>query len=322
MKAIVQRDYGDVEVLKVEDIDHPVVGQNDVLVRLVAASLNHADWIHMSGTPLVARLAFGTRRPKAMTRGKDVAGVVESVGTNVTAFRQGDEVYGELSSGTFAEYVAAPASLLARKPVNLTFEQAAAVPLSGMTALVGLRDAGSVTPGQRVLVNGASGGVGTFAVQIAKALGAEVTAVSSAANAALVQSLGADHVVDYGRDDFTRGTARHNVIFDLIGNHTLTELRSALISKGVLVLSSGTGGRVVGPTGRILKAVAISPFIGQKLKPFTQNGSTKTLNERRDLIEAGRVTPVIDRIYGLAGVPAAMRYFVDEHARGKVAISV
>ena len=322
MKAIVQRDYGDVEVLKVEDIDHPVVGQNDVLVRVVAASLNHADWIHMSGTPLVARLAFGTRRPKAMTRGKDVAGVVESVGTNVTAFRQGDEVYGELSSGTFAEYVAAPASLLARKPVNLTFEQAAAVPLSGMTALVGLRDAGSVTPGQRVLVNGASGGVGTFAVQIAKALGAEVTAVSSAANAALVQSLGADHVVDYGRDDFTRGTARHNVIFDLIGNHTLTELRSALISKGVLVLSSGTGGRVVGPTGRILKAVAISPFIGQKLKPFTQNGSTKTLNERRDLIEAGRVTPVIDRIYGLAEVPAAMRYFVDEHARGKVAISV
>ncbi|TFC49034.1 NAD(P)-dependent alcohol dehydrogenase [Cryobacterium sp. TMT2-17-1] len=322
MKAIVQRDYGDVEVLKVEDIDHPVVGQNDVLVRVVAASLNHADWIHMSGTPLVARLAFGTRRPKAMTRGKDVAGVVESVGTNVTAFRQGDEVYGELSSGTFAEYVAAPASLLARKPVNLTFEQAAAVPLSGMTALVGLRDAGSVTPGQRVLVNGASGGVGTFAVQIAKALGAEVTAVSSAANAALVLSLGADHVVDYGRDDFTRGTARHDVIFDLIGNHTLTELRSALISKGVLVLSSGTGGRVVGPTGRILKAVAISPFIGQKLKPFTQNGSTKTLNERRDLIEAGRVTPVIDRIYGLAEVPAAMRYFVDEHARGKVAISV
>ena len=322
MKAIVQRDYGDVEVLKVEDIDHPVVGQNDVLVRVVAASLNHADWIHMSGTPLVARLAFGTRRPKAMTRGKDVAGVVESVGTNVTAFRQGDEVYGELSSGTFAEYVAAPASLLARKPVNLTFEQAAAVPLSGMTALVGLRDAGSVTPGQRVLVNGASGGVGTFAVQIAKALGAEVTAVSSAANAALVQSLGADHVVYYGRDDFTRGTARHNVIFDLIGNHTLTELRSALTSKGVLVLSSGTGGRVVGPTGRILKAVAISPFIGQKLKPFTQNGSTKTLNERRDLIEAGRVTPVIDRIYGLAEVPAAMRYFVDEHARGKVAISV
>ncbi|WP_199180847.1 NAD(P)-dependent alcohol dehydrogenase [Cryobacterium sp. M23] len=204
----------------------------------------------------------------------------------------------------------------------MTFEQAAAVPLSGMTALVGLRDAGSVTPGQRVLVNGASGGVGTFAVQIAKALGAEVTAVSSAANAALVQSLGADHVVDYGRDDFTRGTARHNVIFDLIGNHTLTELRSALISKGVLVLSSGTGGRVVGPTGRILKAVAISPFIGQKLKPFTQNGSTKTLNERRDLIEAGRVTPAIDRIYGHAEVPAAMRYFVDEHARGKVAISV
>ena len=201
MKAIVQRDYGDVEVLKVEDIDHPVVGQNDVLVRVVAASLNHADWIHMSGTPLVARLAFGTRRPKAMTRGTDVAGVVESVGTNVKAFRQGYEVYGELSSGTFAEYVAAPASLLARKPVNLTFEQAAAVPLSGMTALVGLRDAGSVTPGQRVLVNGASGGVGTFAVQIAKALGAEVTAVSSAANAALVQSLGADHVIDYGRDD-------------------------------------------------------------------------------------------------------------------------
>ncbi len=322
MKAIVQRAYGNTDVLKLEEIDRPVIGDGEVLVRVVAAGLNHADWVYTSGTPLIARLAFGINAPKAIVRGKDVAGVVEAIGANVTTFRPGDEVYGELESGTFAEYVTAPASLLARKPANLTFEQAATVPLSGMTALLGLRDAGSVKPGQRVLINGASGGVGTFAVQIAKALGAEVTAVNSSRNAGLTRSLGADHVIDYSRDDFTLGTTRYDVIFDLIGNHSLTDLRGALTPEGTLVLSSGTGGRVLGPMGRILTAVMISPFVSQKLSLFTQNGSSTTLDELRDLIEAGLLTSTIDRTYPLAEVPAALRYFVEEHARGKIAITI
>ena len=322
MKAIVQRAYGKADVLKLEEIDRPVIGDDDVLVRVVAAGLNHADWVYTSGTPLIARLAFGIRAPKTIVRGKDVAGVVEAIGADVSTFRPGDEVYGELESGTFAEYVAAPSSLLARKPATMTFEQAATVPLSGMTALLGLRDAGSVVPGQRVLINGASGGVGTFAVQIAKALGAEVTAVNSARNAGLTRSLGADHVIDYAQEDFTLGTIRHDVIFDLIGNHSLTELRDALTPKGTLVLSSGTGGRILGPMGRILKAGVISPFVSQKLSLFTQNGTTTSLNQLRDLIEAGLVTPAIDRTYPLAEVPAAMRYFVEEHARGKIAITI
>ena len=322
MKAIVQRAYGNTDVLKLEEIDRPVIGDGEVLVRVVAAGLNHADWVYTSGTPLIARLAFGINAPKAIVRGKDVAGVVEAIGANVTTFRPGDEVYGELESGTFAEYVAAPASILARKPANLTFEQAATVPLSGMTALLGLRDAGSVKPGQRVLINGASGGVGTFAVQIAKALGAEVTAVNSSRNAGLTRSLGAAHVIDYSRDDFTLGTTRYDVIFDLIGNHSLTDLRGALTPEGTLVLSSGTGGRVLGPMGRILTAVMISPFVSQKLSLFTQNGSSTTLDELRDLIEAGLLTSTIDRTYPLAEVPAALRYFVEEHARGKIAITI
>ncbi len=322
MKAIVQRAYGNADVLKFEDIDRPVIGDDEVLVRVKAAGLNHADWVYTSGTPLIARLAFGPRTPRTIVRGKDVAGIVEAIGANVTTFRPGAEVYGELESGTFAEYVAAPASLLARKPANLTFEQAATVPLSGMTALLGLRDAGSVKPGQRVLINGASGGVGTFAVQVAKALGAEVTAVNSARNAGLARSLGADHVIDYAREDFTLGTTRYDVVFDLIGNHSLNELRGALTPKGTLVLSSGTGGRVLGPMGRILKAVVISPFVSQKLSVFTQNGTTTSLDQLRDLIEAGLLTPAIDRTYPLAEVPAALRYFVEEHARGKIAITI
>jgi NADPH:quinone reductase-like Zn-dependent oxidoreductase len=322
MKAIVQRTYGDASVLKIEEIDRPVIGDDDVLVRVRAAGLNHADWVFTSGTPLIARLAFGPRAPKAIVRGKDVAGIVDSVGANVTAFLPGDEVYGELESGTFAEYVRAPTSLLARKPANLSFEQAATVPLSGMTALQGLRDAGSVKPGQKVLINGASGGVGTLAVQIAKALGAEVTAVCSARNGQLVRSLGADHVIDYGATDFTLGTVRHDVILDSIGNHSLGALRSVLVPKGVLVLSSGTGGRVLGPMRRILRSVVLAPFVSQKLVLISAKRSSTTLDELRDLIEAGHITPVIDRSYPLAEVPAAMGYFVEEHARGKIAITL
>ena len=322
MKAIVQRAYGNADVLLLEEIERPEIGVDEVLVRVRAAGFNHADWVYISGTPLISRLAFGIGTPKTIVRGKDMSGVVEAVGANVTTFTPGAEVYGELQSGAFAEYVAAPAVLLARKPAALSFEQAATVPTSGMTALLGLRDAGSVKPGQRVLINGASGGVGTFAVQVAKALGAEVTAVASARNTQLVRSLGADHVVDYGRDDFTLGTARYDVIFDLIGNHTLNQLRGVLTPRGTLVLSSGTGGRVLGPMGRILKAALMSPFVGQTLSLFSQNGGAQTLDELTELIDAGHVTPAIDRSYPLAEVAAAVRYFVDEHARGKIAISL
>ncbi|MCU1441599.1 MAG: hypothetical protein JWP85_2596 [Rhodoglobus sp.] len=322
MKAIVQRAYGTADVLKLEEIDRPVVGDDDALIRVRAAAVNHADLVYTTGRPLIARLAFGMRAPKDIVRGKDVAGTVEAVGSGVSGLKPGDEVYGELVSGSFAEYAVAPAARLALKPANLTFEQAATVPLSGMTALQGLRDAGSLKGGQRVLVNGASGGVGSFAVQVAKALRAEVTAVASARNAELVRSWGADHVVDYGRENFTLGTARYDLILDLIGNHTLTQLRGVLTPTGTLVLSSGTGGRVLGPMGRILAAAVTSPFVSQTLSLFTQSGTSKTLDDLRHLIESGQVTPAIDRTYPLAHVAEAVRYFADEHARGKIAISV
>jgi NADPH:quinone reductase-like Zn-dependent oxidoreductase len=322
MRAIVQRSYGGAEVLALEELERPEIGADDVLVRVRAAGLNHADWVYVSGRPLIARLAFGLKRPTSIVRGKDMAGVVDQVGSNVTRFAAGDEVYGELESGAFAEYVAAPEATLARKPANLSFEQAATAPLSGMTALLGLRDSGSVTAGQRVLINGASGGVGTFAVQIAKALGAEVTAVASARNAGLVRSLGADRVVDYQRDDFTLGARRYDVIFDLIGNHSLNNVRQVLTPRGILVLSSGTGHAVFGPAGRMLRAAALSPFVSQSLHAFGKGGTTATLHDLTRLIEDGKVTPAIDRTYPLSDVPAAVRYFVDEHARGKIAISV
>jgi NADPH:quinone reductase-like Zn-dependent oxidoreductase len=322
MRAIVQRKYGDAGALTLEQVDRPVIGPDDVLVRVSAAGLNHADWVYTSGTPLIARLAFGLTKPKTTVRGKDVAGTVEAIGANVTTFQLGDDVYGELESGTLAEYVAAPVSRIALKPANLTFEQAATVPVSGMTALLGLRDAGRVRAGQRLLINGASGGVGTFAVQIGKALGAEVTAVCSARNADLAISLGADSVIDYRREDFTLGASNYDVIFDLIGNHTIGALRRVLVPTGTLVLSSGTGGRVFGPMGRILGSVLLAPFVGQQLTLVSGKRSSGTLDELRALIEAGHVTPSIDRNYSLAETPEAMRYFVDEHARGKIAITV
>lgn len=322
MNAIVQHAYGSADVLKLEDIDRPVIGDDEVFVRVRAAAVNHADWVYTTGRPLIARLAFGMRKPRDSVRGKDVAGQVEAVGKNVTRFHPGDEVYAEIDAGSFAEYTRVPESLLALKPANLTFEQAAAVPLSARTALQGLRDGGRVRPGQKVLINGASGGVGTFAVQIAKLLGAEVTAVCSARNAELVRSLGADHVVDYGRDDFTKSGTRYDVIFDLIGNHSLTELRHALTHTGTLVLSSGTGGRLFGPMGRILRALVLSPFISQTLRTFTATRGHEHLDELRGLVESGTVTPAIDRTYPLRETAAAIRYFAEEHARGKIVITM
>ena len=322
MKAIVQHSYGSADVLHFEDVSQPVITDDEILVRVRAASVNHADWVYTTGRPLVARLAFGLSKPKEIVRGKDVAGVVAAVGKNVTRFRLGDEVFAEVDAGGFAEYAAVPEKLLARKPANLSFEQAATVPLSARTALQGLRDGGRVQPGQTVLINGASGGVGTFAVQLGKVLGAEVTAVCSTRNAELVRTLGADHVVDYTREDFTTSGKRYDVILDLIGNHSLTEFRRALSRSGTLVLSSGTGGRVLGPMGRILRAFTLSPFISQNLRTFTASRGRVALDELRDLIEAGAVTPAIDRIHPLSETAEALRHFAEVHARGKIVITV
>ncbi|MBC7443115.1 MAG: NAD(P)-dependent alcohol dehydrogenase [Ramlibacter sp.] len=322
MKAIVQHAYGMADVLHFEEIDKPVITDDEVLIRVRAASVNHADWVYTTGRPLIARVAFGLRAPKKMVRGKDVAGVVVAVGKNVTRFQPGDEVYAEVDAGGFAEYTSAPEDLLAFKPANLTFEQAATVPLAARTALQGLRDGGRVQPGQKVLINGASGGVGTFAVQIAKALGAEVTAVCSTRNAELVISLGADQVVDYTREDFTTSGKRWDLILDLIGNHSLTEFRRALSRRSTLVLSSGTGGRVLGPMGRILRALALSPFISQNLGIFTARRGRVALDELRDLIEAGVLTPAIDSTYPLSDTAEAVRHFAEVHAHGKIVITV
>jgi NADPH:quinone reductase-like Zn-dependent oxidoreductase len=322
MQAIVQRAYGSADVLRLEEVDKPVINDDEVLVRVRAAAVNHADWVYTTGRPLIARLAFGIRKPRQIVRGKDVAGVVEAVGRSVTRFHPGDEVYAEVEAGSFAEYASVAEKLLAHKPANLSFEQAATVPLSARTALQGLRDGGTVQPGQQVLINGASGGVGTFAVQIAKALGAEVTAVCSTRNAELVRSLGADHVVDYTREDFTTSGKRYDVIFDLIGNHSLTACRRALTATGTLVLSSGAGGRVLGPMGRIIRALVLSPFISQNLRVFAATLGRAPLDELRDLIEAGKVTPAIDRTYPLSETAEAIRYFAEEHARGKIVISL
>jgi NADPH:quinone reductase-like Zn-dependent oxidoreductase len=321
MKAAVQRGYGSADVLTIEHIDVPSISDDEVLVRVRAASVNHADWVTVSGTPLIARLAFGLRTPKDAVRGKDVAGQVELVGKDVRGLRVGDEVYGELGSGAFSEYAVADAAQLALKPANLTFEQAAAVPLAANTALQGLRDAGKLVAGQRVLINGASGGVGSFAVQLAKALGAEVTAVGSGRNVELLRSLGADQVIDYTTEDFTATGQRYDLIFDLIGNRSLRHCLRALSPKGTLVLSSGTGSRTLGPLGRMLRAVMLSPFVSQRVVAgWIPKRADR--DELLEFIESGRVTPAIDRVYSLDQVPDAIRYFAEEHASGKVIITI
>jgi NADPH:quinone reductase-like Zn-dependent oxidoreductase len=290
--------------------------------------VNARDWHVMRGDPYLARLLpgpMGPRRPAVAVRGTDFAGEVAAVGERVTRFRPGDEVYGE-ADGAFAEYVRAPGGAVDAKPANLTFAQAAALPLAANTALVGLRDLGRVRPGQRVLVNGASGGVGTFAVQVAKWLGAEVTAVCSTRNTDLVASLGADHVVDYTRDDFTRDEGRHHVVLDLVGNRALTDLRRALAPGGALVLSGGgvsTGGSLVGPMGLVLRAKACAPLIRRhRVLVLEARPSRENLATLRELAESGALVPVVDRTYELAEVPDAIRYVEGEHARAKVVIAV
>ena len=332
MRAIVQSRYGGPEVLTLAEFDRPVPTADEVLVRVHAAAVNASDWHVLRGDPYIARLmapaVFGRRGPKRPVRGRDFAGEVEAVGSAVEGLRVGDEVFGDLglAEGAFAEYAAVPASRVARKPKNLTFEQAAAVPLSASTALLGLRDLAKVHAGQSVLINGASGGVGTFAVQMAKALGAEVTGVCSPRNAAQLQALGADHVIDYTRDDFTRAGMRYDVLFDLVGNRRLRDLRRVVKRGGTILLSGGgssKGGSVFGPIGRLIAAQASARFVPQRLVPMTgEPAIAEHLAVLRELIEAGRVLPAIDRTYPLEQAPDAIRYLETEHARAKVVLTV
>jgi NADPH:quinone reductase-like Zn-dependent oxidoreductase len=323
MRAVVQDTYGSTDVLELRDLDPPVISDDEVLVRVKAAGVDRGVWHLMTGKPFPVRLAgYGLRAPKNPVLGSDLAGVVEEVGKGVSRFAPGDEVLG-IGKGTFAEYTAARQDKLAPMPADLSAEQAAVVPVSGMAALQAARDHGRIDSEQQVLVIGASGGVGTYAVQIAKAFGAEVTGVCSTTKVDLVRSLGADHVLDYTRTDFADGSERFDVIIDIGGNASLSRLRRALTPRGTVVIVGGeTGGRWLGGTDRQLRALAMSPFIGQKLTTFISAESGDDLLDLTRLIEAGRVTPVLDRTYPLSEVPKAIRYVEQGRARGKVVITV
>jgi NADPH:quinone reductase-like Zn-dependent oxidoreductase len=326
VKALVRDNYGSPDVLELVDLDKPEPGDGEVLLRVNATSVNPADWHILRGDPYFARLQLGLREPKDKVLGCDVAGQIEVVGNDVRMLRPGDEVFGSPfvhGFGAFAEQLRISEDLLASKPANLSFEQAAAVPLAASTALQGLRDHGGIEPGQKVLIVGASGGVGTFAVQIARSFDAEVTGVCSTRNVEMVRSLGADHVIDYTREDFVQDGRNYDLIFQLAGTRSPSECRRALAPKGTLVLSSGeSDGRWIGPVGRIIKALVLSPFVGQKMVSFTVQPNKADLQFLKQLIEDGNLTPVIDTTYPLAEVPEAIRYLEEGHARGKVVISV
>jgi NADPH:quinone reductase-like Zn-dependent oxidoreductase len=326
MKAVVYTDYGSPDVLEIRDIKKPVPNDDQVLVKIRATSVNPYDWHFIRGTPYIMRaMMVGLRKPKDPRLGVDYAGTVEEVGKNVTQFKPGDEVFGG-RGGAFAEYVCARADRsITLKPANVSFEQAACVSLAGLTALQGLRDGGHVQPGQKVLINGASGGVGTFAVQIAKSLGADVTGVCSTKNLDLVRSLGADHVIDYTKEDFMKGEQRYDVILDNVGTQPLSGFRSVLTPKGTYVMIGGGGpndGQWVGPMARPVKAMLMSPFISQKMGMFMAKQDKGDLNILADLMKSGKVTPVIDRTYPLSQIADAIRYLEQGHARGKVVITV
>ncbi|MFE5866702.1 NAD(P)-dependent alcohol dehydrogenase [Streptomyces virginiae] len=320
MKAIVQDVYGPPEVLRMEEMERPVPGRREVLVRVRAAGVDQGVWHLMAGLPYAVRAVSGLRTPRSRVRGMDVAGVVEAVGPDVTRFRPGDEVYGNCS-GSFAEYARAKEGSLAPKPAGLSFEQAAAVPVSACTALGAVRDSGQVKAGQRVLVLGASGGVGSFAVQVAKAYGAHVTGVCSTTKTDLVRSLGADEVLDYTRQDPVDGTHRYDVILDIAGNRPISRLRRALTPRGTLAIVGGEGGgNWIGGNQRQLGAMLLAPFVGHRLRAHGTLVRSRDLEALTELIEAGSVTPAVDRIYPLAEVPDAIRYLRDGQVRGKVAI--
>jgi NADPH:quinone reductase-like Zn-dependent oxidoreductase len=320
MKATVQTRYGSPDVLRLKDIATPVIGDAGVLVRVRAAAVNIGDWHLMRGVPYVMRLGTGVRRPRREIPGVDIAGQVEAVGRHVTQFRPGDEVFG-WCKGAFAEYACAAESNLLAKPANLTFEQSAAVGDSAFTALNAVRDQGKVQPGQRVLINGASGGVGTFAVQIAKSSGAHVTGVCSSRNVDLVRSIGADEVIDYTNEDFTRAEQRYDVMLDMVGSRSLSDCRRALIPRGTYVLVGVSNlGRWFG-LGRQAKALLLSPFVRQRMRVFVVRRNRDDLAVLKDLVEAGKVTPVLDRRYTFSEVPDALRHQGEGHARGKIVIA-
>jgi NADPH:quinone reductase-like Zn-dependent oxidoreductase len=317
MKAIVYHKYGPPDVLQLKDVEKPTPRDNEVLVKVHAAAANPADWHLMRAEPFLARLENGLLKPKNTKLGADVAGRVEAVGRNVTQFQVGDEVFGGMTLnelGGFAEYVCAPEELLALKPARLTFEQAAAVPLAAFTALQGLRDKGQIQPGQKVLINGASGGVGTFAVQIAKSFGTEVTGVCSTRNLDMVRSIGADHVIDYTQEDFTRKGQQYDLIFDAVGNRSVSDYKRALSPNGICAVAGFTN------LSRLFQVMLLG---GKKIGLMeTAKPDKKDLAFIKELLEAGKVIPVIDRLYPLSEVPEAIRYLEAGHARGKVVITV
>jgi NADPH:quinone reductase-like Zn-dependent oxidoreductase len=323
MKAIVQDTYGSTEVLELRDIDKPEIRDHEVLVRVRAAGVNPADWAIMGGLPYIARPTplYGLRKPKNGVRGTDVAGQVEAVGSGVKRLRPGDEVFGSCK-GAFAEFAVAAEDGLALKPANLTFEQAAAAPMAGLVALQALRD-GKVRAGPKVLINGASGGIGTFAVQIAKSLGAEVTSVCSTRNTDLVRSIGADHVIDYTQEDFTQKGQQYDFILDNVGNHSLSDLRRALTPTGTLVPNSGGfENHWFASGGRLVRALVVFRFGSQTLRTFVMSPKHQDMVVLKDLIEAGKVAPVIDRTYPLSEVSQAIDYVAAGHAQGKIVITV
>jgi NADPH:quinone reductase-like Zn-dependent oxidoreductase len=325
MKAIVYCDYGTADVLRLEDVEKPAPDDDQLLVKVHAAAVNPLDWHYIRGTPYVMRLEAGLRKPKSTRLGVDFAGTVEAVGKNVTTFKPGDAVFGG-RTGAFAEYLCVREDrAVALKPANLTFQQAAAVPIAAITALQGLRDKGRVQPGQSVLINGASGGVGTFAVQLARYYGADVTGVCSTRNADMVRALGANRVIDYTKEDFTESGTLYDVILDNVGNRSLSEFRHLLKPEGKYVMIGGGGpndGRWIGPMGRPVAAFVSSPFVSQDMGMLLAQLNKKDLIVLGELMQAGKVTPVIDRTYRLSETPTAIRYLEEGHARGKVVIDL
>lgn len=336
MKAAVSPRYGPPDVVQIQDVEQPVPRDNEVLIKVRAASVNPLDGGMIKGRPYIVRIMTGLRTPKVTRVGVDMAGQVEAVGRNVTRFTPGDEVFGVcirdphasrmnvwVCQGAFAEYACAPESTVVEKPDNVTFEQAASVPVAAFTALQGLRDIGHLQPGQTVLMNGAAGGVGTFAVQIAKALGAEVTGVCSTRNVDLVRSLGADHVIDYTQEDFTTRGHHYDLLFDCVGNHSLSACRRVLHPQGRLIMVGDRSGRgMISLLARLITALVWSRFVSQKLVTFLARPNPEDLTVMHDLMKAGKVIPVIDKGYRLSEVPEALRYLEEGHARGKVVITV
>jgi NADPH:quinone reductase-like Zn-dependent oxidoreductase len=321
MKAVIYRRYGSPDVLEFEEIEKPTPADHEVLIKVRAASVNPFDCHLVRGRPYIFRIMMGLRKPKITKLGVDVAGQVETVGRKVTEFKPGDEVFG-MCRGAFAEYVCTSESALVMKPDHATFEQAASVPVAALTALQALRDKGQIQTGQKVLINGAGGGVGSFAVQIAKSFGGDVTGVCSSRNVDMVRSIGADRVVDYTQEDFTKSGQRYDLILDCVGNHSLSALRRVLNSQGIYIIVGGPPGRFIGFLIRLIKGLVLSRFVSSKLVLARTKRSKEDLSILGDLMETGKVTPIIDRRYKLSEVPEAIRYLGEGHARGKVVITL